>query len=415
MRARVPGGDHRTMDAPRRLVIAIAGLIAGVAFHARRADAGVVSCGALPNVVYMQIGDTQQPLIKELGRALRDNTPNPITIVYVTTGSCTNIAAIYNDTAIATSMLYVPSAAEDPSWTPAMPALPCTPPAGTVADIANSNVFISACDPSPVPADIGVFTGPVQAYVLAVPEASDETVITAEEAYFTFGFGAAGMIAPWDDESQMQIRTSTKSTLLSWAANISVPVSKWKGVRHDSSTMVVNALRTSAVPDKAIGILGAEVYDQFRNELDVLAFRAFGQWAAYYPDSTASALDKKNVRDGHYTVWSPTIYLTRTTGGVPDSARAKYVIDLILGRTVTPAPSFNATLAVIHNGLVPDCAMEVQRSSEGGELSRYQPAEECVCYYEAQVAATSCRTCNTTPECTAGGGGVCRNGYCEEQ
>ena len=385
--------------------------VIALALHARRAEAQV-ACDSLPNPVYLQIGDTQQPLIKELGRALRENAASPITLVYVTSGSCTNIAAIYGDTRITTNMLYVPSVAESPGWTPSQPALSCVPPQGGVlADIANSNVFISACDPAPVPSDLAVFTGPVQAYVLAVPEASTQTAITAEEAYFVFGFGQAGQVAPWDDESQLQIRTNTKSTLISWAYNIGVlPVSKWKGVRHDSSSMVVSQLQTSATPEKAIGILGAEVYDQYRSTLNVLAFRGFGQYAAYYPDSTASSLDKRNVRDGHYTVWSPTIYLTRQTGGVVDNPRAKYVIDLILGRTVTPAPAFNATEIVMHNGLVPDCAMQVQRSSEGGNLSRYQPAEDCTCYFESQVATTSCETCSAEDPCTAG---VCRNGYCE--
>lgn len=402
-----------------RTIPLLAGTLAAIAalvVAPGAARAGLPSCASLPNPIYLQIGDTQQPLIKELGRALRDNTPYPITLVYLLAGSCTNIQAMYQRTPITANLLYVPSAAEDPAWTPAMPSRACTAPAGgVVPDIANSNVFISACDTSPVPDGIGVYTGPVQAYVLAVPEASSETAITAEEAYFVFGFGMAGRITPWDDETQLQIRTATRSTLLSWAYNIAVPVNKWKGVRHDSSMQVVNALRTSPTPGKAIGILGAEVYDQFRNELDVLAFRGFRQWAAYYPDSTAGAIDKRNVRDGHYTVWSPTIYLTRTTGGVPDSPRAKYVIDLIQGRSATPAPAFNPTLAVVHNGLVPDCAMAVRRSAEGGELSRYQPAESCVCYYEAQVApaTTTCRTCTTTPDCTASGGGVCRAGYCE--
>jgi hypothetical protein len=402
---------------PSRHLLAAAVLAAALAAAPAVARAGgPPTCASLPNPVYLQIGDTQQPLIKELGRALRDNVPFPLTLIYITSGSCTNIAAIYADTPITTNLLYVPSIAESPAWTTAMPALPCTPPVGgIVPDIANSNVFISACDTNPVPAGIGVYTGPIQAYVLAVPEASTETVITAEEAYFVFGFGAAGMVMPWDDETQLQIRTATKSTLLSWAFNIAVPVAKWKGIRNDASTMVVNNLRASTSPQKAIGILGAEVYDQFRNDLDVLAFRAYRQWAAYYPDSTATSLDKQNVRDGHYTVWSPTIYLAKVTGGVPSSARARYVIDLITNRTVTPAPNFNPVLPVVHNGLVPDCAMGVQRAAEGGDLSKYTPAESCVCYYEAQVATTTCGTCTTTPQCTAAGGGVCRNGYCEVQ
>lgn len=381
------------------------------------AHAGAPTCASLPNPVYLQIGDTQAPLIKELGRALRDNTPNPITIVYITAGSCTNIAAMYASTPITTNLLYVPSTAEDPAWTPAMAARPCTPPVGgVVPEIANSNVFISACDTNPVPTGVGVYTGPIQAYVLAVPEASTETAITAEEAYFVFGFGMAGRIAPWDDETQLQIRTSTKSTLLSWAYNIAVPVAKWKGIRNDGSPMVVSGLRNSTNPAKAIGILGAEVYDQFRADLDVLAFRGYRQYAAYYPDSTATATDKQNVRDGHYTVWSPTVYLTRVTGGVPSSARAKYVIDMITNHAVTPVPNFNPTLPVIHNGLVPDCAMAVKRDAEGGDLSLYRPTEPCTCFYDQTAAgSTTCRTCATTATCTATGGGTCRNGFCEVQ
>jgi hypothetical protein len=390
-------------------------LLVIVAIRASSAQAQP-ACAMLPNVVYLQIGDTQQPLIKELGRALRDNAPSPISLVYVTSGSCVNIAAIYNDTKVTTNMLYVPSFAEMPAWMPSMPALACTPPVGGASiDIANSNVFVSACDTSPVPAGIKADSGPIQAYVLAVPEVSAERAITAEEAYFTFGFGMLGMVTPWNDESQLQIRASTTSTLLSWAANIGVPVNKWKGQRLTSSTAVVDALRTSPTPDRAIGILGAEVYDRFRAELNALAFQAFGQYDAYFPDSTATALDKRNVRDGHYTVWSPTVYLSRTVAGGPASPLAAYVIALITGRAATPAPAFNPNLPIIHNGLVPDCAMGVKRTAEGGNLSLYAPTEPCACYYESQVATTTCRTCTTTPECAGTGGGVCRNNFCEER
>ncbi|HVK77672.1 MAG TPA: hypothetical protein VM734_30415 [Kofleriaceae bacterium] len=396
-----------------RGALALGALAIALAIGAGDAKAQV-ACDTLPNPVYMQIGDTQQPLIKELGRALRDNTPNPITIVYITSGSCTNITAVYNNTPVTMNMLYAPSVAEDPNWTTAMPARSCTAPAGgAIPDIGNSNVFISACDPNPVPANVDVYHGPVQAYVLAVPEASTQTSITAEEAYFVFGFGPAGMITPWDDLTKLEGRTNTKSTLLSWAYNLGVlPVTKWKGNRHDGSNMVVQALLDSTTPEKSIGILGVEVYDQYRNMLDVLAFRGYGQWAAYYPDSTASALDKKNVRDGHYTVWSPTIYLTRKPDPTPTAAqvRARYVVDLIIGRSTTPAPNFNSTAVVMHNGLVPDCAMKVQRSSEGGNLSLYQPPEDCTCYFDSQTSSTSCATCSASNPCASG---TCRNGYCE--
>jgi hypothetical protein len=373
------------------------------------------TCDTLPNVIYLQVGDTQNNLMKRLGRALRDNADKPITLVWTTSGSCTNIQAIYTRVAIAanTNLQYVPSVAEDAAWTPSSPTLTCTVPAGgVVPEVANSALFNCACTTEQPPATVELTYGPVQAYVMAVPEASSQTAITFEEAYFAFGFGMAGMIEPWFDETAMFIRTVTKSTLLAWAANISVPADKWKGVRFDGSPMVVSALQSAAMPESAIGILGAEVYDGLRDSLDALAFRAKGQYAAYYPDSTSTSRDKKNVRDGHYTVWSPTVWMDTTSGGQPVNADARYVVDLIAGHTVTPAPSFDMIGIISAVGLVPDCAMGVKRSFEGGPLSLYKPTESCVCKYESLVDATSCAQCSATTPCASG---VCRNGYCEVQ
>ena len=66
----------------------------------------------------------------------------------------------------------------------------------------------------------------MQPYVFIVPEASTQHYITAEQAYFVFGFGNAGQAAPWTDENFMFIRTPTKSTLLTLAATIGVPTTK---------------------------------------------------------------------------------------------------------------------------------------------------------------------------------------------
>ena len=361
--------------------------------------------------VYLQVGDTQEPLIKALGRALRDNTSNPITLVYVTSGSCTNIDAISKDTPFTANMGYIPSTAEDAAWTPAMPPIACTPVGGKVPDIANSNVFVSACNLT-LPASIAQVHGPVQAYVLAVPEANTtDRAITFEEAYFVFGFGPAGGVQPWTDEAQLFIRTVTKSTLLSWAFNISVPAAKWKGTRLDKSSEVVAGLTSSLSPAKALGILGVEVYDANRNKLNALAFRAKNQQYAYFPDSTATSTDKKNVRDGHYTVWSPTIYMAKGTAGAVTSPAAAYVINLIAGKTATPAPSFNPVSLIVGAGIIPDCAMRVTRDQEGGELRPYAPAEPCTCSYEKlATGTTSCQTCTTT--CATG---TCRGGFCEER
>lgn len=389
-------------------------LAAGAAVATASARLDAAPCANLPNPVYIQTGDTQVNLLKLLGRALRDNTPKPITLVFFASGSCTNVQAIYTRIPITANLQYVPSIAEDPAWTAASPTLTCEPPVGTgvVPDIANSALFVSSCTTETPPATVASTFGPVQAYVMAVPKGSSQTAITYEEAYFVFGFGAAGMVEPWRDESQLFIRTITKSTLLTWAANIGVPAGKWKGTMFDKSSDVVAQLTTSTQFDKAIGILGVEVYDGLRDKLTALAFRAKGQYAAYYPDSTSTARDKRNLRDGHYTVWSPTEWLQTTdVNHVPVNPNADYVVRLIAGRSVTSPPSFDPEALVAAVGLVPDCAMSVKRSFDGGPLSLYQPAESCSCRYEFLAAgAHSCQTCDGSNPCTTG---VCRAGYCE--
>jgi hypothetical protein len=384
-------------------------VVAIIAGHERPAVAA--NCDTLPPpIVYLQVGDTQLNLMKRLGRALRDNTAHPITLVFTTSGSCVNIDNFYHHTAaISAAMQYVPSTLEDGAWTPASPTLTCTPVPAVFPDIGNSALFNSACTSEAPPATVALTYGPKQAYVMAVPKASSQIAITFEEAYFVFGFGMVGAITPWIDETQLFIRTITKSTLLAWAANIAVDASKWKGVRFDGSPLVVAALQGSTAPEAALGILGAEVYDANRTTLTSLAFRARGQYAAYYADSTSSSRDKKNLRDGHYTVWSPTVWMDNVSGGVPTNADARAVVDLIAGRTASIPINFDPVAIVAAVGLVPDCAMRVSRTFEGGPLSLYMPSESCTCAYEAAVDTTTCQTCTTT--CTTG---VCRNGYCEE-
>src|SRR5262249_8330011 len=150
-----------------------------------------------------------------------------------------------------------------------------------------------------------------------------------------------------------------------------------------------------------------------RTALKVLAFQWFGQNHAFFPDSTDQAFDKRNVRDGHYAVWSPTVWMTHVDPDtkVPVDIRTQYLINLILGKAQTPAFDSNPLDSVVARGLVPDCAMQVTRSVEAGELSLYQPAEPCGCYYDSQVGSTSCSQCTSDSSCA--GGGKCRYGYCE--
>jgi hypothetical protein len=371
-------------------------------------------CSTLRNPLYLQIGDTQEPLIKSLGLKLASSPTNPITLVYVTSGSCTNIEAIYAGTKITTNPSYIPWTPTS-TWTPSVPSPSCTiDPAGHAIDIANSALFVSACSPPVMPASIAEFRGPIQAYVFIVPSASTQVAITAEEAYFVFGFGAQGQAMPWVDPTYYFIRPTTKSTLLSLAANIGVPGAKWQGQRLDKSTQVLSAVAMSSKPEETIGILGAEVYDANRSAVKSLAYRAYHQWSAYYPDSTPTATDKQNLRDGHYTLWAPTVWMTTVDPmGIPTSSTAKYVIDLITASDNSATTEFKPLDIVISKGLIPTCAMKVTRSVEGGDLSLAAPDQPCGCYYESVVPSAgqvACSACTSDSQCN---GGKCRLGFCE--
>lgn len=391
------------------LGLAAAGLLA-----ARAAHAG--NCVDLPDPVVIESADTQEPLLKSLGQKLRASTAHPMTIVYVTTGSCTAINDAYAGNPLKVTAKYIPSAAESPTWTPSTPSPTCTVDAttGIPVDIAISALFVSSCTATPPPVGVGTFTGPIQGYGFVVPNpGSTQLGITAEEAYFAFGFGAAGNAAPWLDELFYFIRPTTKSTLLTLAAAIRLPGARWKGQQLAASSDVVTSVSTSVSPEKTIGILGLEIFDQNRDKLKVLAFQAPQQKHGFFPDSTSTARDRRNIRDGHYLPWSPTVYLTKVdSSGVPTSARAKTLIDLVLGNAVAGS-DVDGLKQVIAAGLVPDCAMQVKRDYDGGDLSLYTPAQPCGCSYEATATGTAPMGCLTCTDDSACGGGKCRHGYCE--
>lgn len=380
------------------------------------ARAQTVDCDDLPNPVYLQIGDTQENLIKRLGKHLRDSTVKPLTLVYLKGSSCVNVDVFESGALLNANPLYIPSVDEDPAWEPRQAAPSCViNPAGVALDIGNSATFISSCTGDPPPADVVRVSGAIQAYAFVVPEASNETVITAEEAYFVYGFGAIGAIAPWTTDSLILQRTTTASTQLTLMANIGVPVDRAKGVEFQRSGQLLTTLTTSVDPQRTIGILGVEVADAQRNVVNILAFRAFDQHLAWYPDKTSTSFDKQNVRDGHYVPWSPAEWMFHVDEqGEPENPDARYVVDLLVGAPVTPAPDFDPIADVIAVGAVPRCAMKVTRPFDGALLSPFAPDEPCGCFFEAVVdePAPSCFACNEDTPCAVG---ACRHGFCEER
>lgn len=392
----------------RRLIwmAALAVAVMGVAIpRAHAADPACTDTMNLPNPVFMSIGDTQVNLIKALGKQLRD--AENVTLIWRATGSCTNLDTLYTKANLSGTLSYIPAnfdpKATPPTCTLAMPGVP--------ADMANSIVFLEGC-PSMKPAAVTDVLGPVQSFVFVVPTASGQSAITAEEAYFTFGFGQSGMVTPWTDEKQLFIRPVTKGTIISMAASIKVPAGKWKGMSIDMSKDVANQVAMAINPQTALGILGSEVYDQYRASLKALAFRAFGQYHAYFPDSASSGFDRRNVRDGHYHMWSYTHWLYWTDGqGKALNPLARRVADLIAGNAVMPAPTFETADTIQKVGLVPICAMKVQRTVEGGDFTPFSPDAPCGCYFDQLVTGkTNCTACTDDTPCQ---GGKCRRGYCE--
>ena len=256
------------------------------------------SCTSLPGtVVYIESGDTQEPLLKVLGRKLRD-TAN-ISIVFQLTGSCTLSPNLYNGTPIPknSNMLYIPSTAENAAWTTAMAENTCTtdPNNGTPPNLGIAALFPSSCAGlGTPPAGIGSFTGPIQAYTFIVPTAefTTQTAISAAEAYYALGDGAKNPVTlngspEWNDPTQFFLRPATKSTLVATALNIGLD-GQGDDARHgaDGGTtdgrascwprrrLVLSGVE-AATSMQAIGILGDEVYDANRSMgVDVLAFEA---------------------------------------------------------------------------------------------------------------------------------------------
>jgi len=385
-----------------------------------------------PNRVFIQAADTQVPVLKALGAQLRAQA-TPITIIYTPNGSCSNLPIVYNNTdftsnAAGGGTFYIP-AGFDPKTT----APTCTAPtvgSGKKADLAISIVFPDKTDCPSLPAKpstVAVTRGPVQAMVFAVPggvglsAGSTQTTITAEEAYLVAGLGPLNaMVSPWSDPTYFYGRTATKGTQISIGANIGVASAKWQliadaGHQIDQSAQVLTniaAQTTTGNAEKTLGILGVEIYDGARAMVHALAYRAYKQRKSYWPDSSTTAFDKANVRDGHYPLWSYVQYAApQAAGGGALNPHAQTIIDLLVGNTVTTSPAFEPIDLVIANGLVPACAMKVQRSVEGGEITPATIAEPCSCYFDFKTTgATTCTACTDNTPC---GTGMCRHGYCE--
>lgn len=400
--------DHERTHShrPRSTVgaAALAALAASVTFSLARPAAAASPCSDLKHPVIV-VG-SGKVAIGGLGKIL---STLGIHVIYKLEGSCLAVDAIVNGTSMTdsgTTALYWAGDQEQS----------CDLDEEARPDIAISDVFASTCHPLPngLPNTVHDFQGPIEAYTFVVPKSSTQRSISKAAAYFVFGFGNDSGLEPWTDEKFIFTRGETSGTQQMFAAAIGVPPARWKGTPLASSTVLVPTVSTAKPPEKAIGILTAEVSGANSETLNVLAYQDADQSCGYWPDATSTGSDKQNVRDGHYALWGPLHLLTQVnSANYAVNPDARDVIAYLTGTKSLEGLDLIALLAKVN--IIPQCAMHVRRESELGPLTSFSPEQPCGCYFDALTSGKNdCTPCMSDVTCPTEAG-HCNYGYCEVQ
>jgi hypothetical protein len=384
-------------------------------------------------VIYVTGSTAVKPFLQQIGQQL---SAVKVYIVYTSTGSCVGVDAILNDTPMTSGPPPAPALSATYWESSSSTGKACDLPAdGVAADIGVSDVFSASC-PGFELLDLETLSvrdapGPIQTMTFSVPAASKYTEISAQAAYFVFGFGAAGGVrdadsggAMWNDEEALLQRSPSSGTQAMIAAAIGVPATAWKGKLHKTSDDVAAALQAAGddpiEADKTLGILAADYIEtkNLRAQVRSLAFQDTAQPCAVYPDSTSKARDKRNVRDGHYPIWGPlhVLYKVNDDGLPRNPATRQRITDIAGYLSGTKALPNGVKLIDVYadSGLVPECAMRVTRTRDGGNIIPYVSPNPCSCLFDLRATgATSCATCKVQADCATGQ--TCSQGYCESQ
>jgi hypothetical protein len=359
-----------------------------------------------PRVVYMSGSSALKPFLGPLQQVLSTDS-SPYTIVYQSQGSCTGVGQIYGADPTARVITGV-GTIFNPDGTTQDCALDAP---GDTVDLGISDVFADSCGAqAPAGVTITDYLGPIQAMTLVVPSASSQRSISAEAAYEAFGLGG-GAAAPWTEPSYFFVRNAKSGTQQMVARAIGVPAEQWWGTDRKSADGVRLGLKVildAPTAEKSIGIVSADYADPERGNLRTLAFQAKGQLCGFLPDSTETSLDKANVRDGHYPIWGPIHFFARTNAGDPGPAAAA-----VISHFNTPKVEKALLDAEIAKSLVPQCAMNVTRSTELGPMGPFTPSYGCGCYFDSVVSGkSSCQKCTLATDCPSTAP-ACNYGYCE--
>jgi hypothetical protein len=378
-------------------------LCAALALHAPVASA--IDCSALPAPFYGQGGSAQRPLLARLGARL-SALATPRTLVYQAPGACVGLNSLLNSTRITGSAAYWDAAGMERSCD-----LPVT---GQVVDFASVGNQATLCPGvTALPAGVGEFEGPVTTWNFFVPTASSQRSISTEAAYFVFGFGRDGMAAPWTDEAAIIRRDANSAAQIVVSLATGVPVERFRGVDAMTNARSISLVAMATNAEAAIGFASGENVDANRAVVRTLAYQHTGQTCGYWPDSTATAFDKRGVREGLYWLWTTTRFYARVDASRQiTNASVRDMVAWFTGQAAPP-PEVPVLDLTIQNGNIPLCAMRVARTRDLGPLMSYAPSAPCGCYFErVATGSTACAACTSSSTCPASAP-TCRNGFCE--
>jgi hypothetical protein len=424
---------------------------AALAFGAASLLAGraqATDCTTLTNPVYVEGSTAIKGVLSQIGAFLSGQSP-AVTIVYYGSGSCSGVTSVINAASPAPTPLQTPAGMSNyfTYWTTVggvVTANGCDiePPDGGTGsaylNIGLSDVFATTCaGVTTFPPNVTDYPGPVQAMTFVVPSGSSEYAISAEAAYIVFGFGGINgvkPVAPWSTDQTMYQRGGSSGTqsMISKAISL-LPTTAWYGHIETSTGSMVTAITGANMPltpaqSSTIGIMAAEDVDAQRilllkgSATDTpreLAYKHFGQNCAYLPDSAPNLFDKRNVRDGHYAIWGPVHAFPVPTSDSNVSMNIATIVGILTG--TAQMSGIDLITFEAQNGIIPQCAMAVQRSTEVGPVTPVtQNNAPCGCYYEhiANAVAgkdTACKSCENSTQCPSGYACQIYNsvGYCE--
>ena len=386
-----------------------------------------------PAAVYIHGSSASQPIIQALGPVAAALTP-PVKIVYDSTGSSgAGIVDIINPPGTANGV--APAGGTDYTTST---GVSCLYVAGTIPTdvIGVSDVYASSLagaaitggatgytivpDPATLPADVVDTLGPVQAFTISVhDDPSFPVAISAAAAFNVFGVtskttgDATYAVAPWTVIGEIFLRGQGSGTWQTWARNLGLNPAKVASTTAAKSGDVLSGLQANS-DAAAIGIVAlndlvaAKIKSPSTTQIRPLAFKAKGQDFAYYTSGTATGTDMINVRDGHYQTWANLHFLAHKATAGDFSPNVKKVLGLLESQA--------AIQAMAGVRAVPTCAMQVSRSSDGGDFTAFKPTKPCGCFFEASASgaaptSSTCKACTADADC--GASGQCDFGYCE--